>query len=159
MKKRSPQAYKKFEGERGPLRTYRSCLVPEDTALEVAIDPFHILDPKPDFNTFLSSTLFQTFKIESVRIILIYFEEIPSSSVPRPASETVERNDSDVRRSDRDSDPIIRRVPLCLFLPPNTTFAHSPSPPQVPDTPPPFPLLPFTSKSRVCHVPHQDRRI
>ena len=63
-----------------------------------------------------------------------------SRGVPRPASETVKRDDDDVRRSDRDSDPIIRRVPLCLFLPPNTTFAHSPSPPQVPDTPPPFPL-------------------
>ncbi|KAI5821779.1 hypothetical protein K523DRAFT_358964 [Schizophyllum commune Tattone D] len=44
-----------------------------------------------------------------------------SRGVPRPASETVERDDDDVRRSDRDPGPTIRRVP-----PPRTSLPSSP---------------------------------
>ena len=74
-------------------------------------------------------------------------------------TETVERDDGDIRWSDRDSGPIIRRVPPHVFLPLTTTFGIPPSPPQPPDASSPFPLLPFTSKSRACRVPHEDYHI
>ena len=61
--------------------------------------------------------------------------------LPRPLSEAVEDDDDDVRRPDRDSGPIIRRVPPRLFLPLTVTSSSSLSPSQAPHPLTPIPSL------------------
>ncbi|KAI4517961.1 hypothetical protein K525DRAFT_273109 [Schizophyllum commune Loenen D] len=122
------------------------------------IDPFRISDPKPNFNIFLRSQYLQTLEIRSNVCLVIYSETIASSIACRPAPEAIERDDEGGRRSDRNSGPAIRRVPSRVFLTPTTTSSRSTSPSPPVHHFPPFPLLPFTSKSRTRSVQRHEYR-